>query len=103
MRAQIDSHDPEAAQAAYRKAVQEREPFELRVFFTAQRRQKRHLTLHMRCANTENMDSYMPLVGVPAILPSTEDGEGPTYYFATLSQGQVSKLRYALCPGAGLG
>lgn len=25
------------------------------------------LTLHSRCANTENFDEYMPMVGMPAI------------------------------------
>lgn len=47
------------------------------------------MALHMRCANAENMDSYMPLVGIPSILtaePEQDDGRGPVYYFATLQQ-----------------
>lgn len=51
----------------------------------------------MRCASTETMDQYMPLVGIPNILPAdaanadaakSEEKE-LIYYFATLNVTQV--------------
>jgi hypothetical protein len=45
----------------------------------------RPLLLQLRCANLENMDSYMPLVGIPSAVPQASDKrEIPTYYFATV-------------------
>lgn len=52
----------------------------------------------MQCASTETMDQYMPLVGIPNILPmdaagmanaSASDAQEAIYYFATLSPSQV--------------
>ncbi len=42
-----------------------------------------------RCANTENFDAYMPLVGVPAELGDYADDDAATYYFATVTAQQV--------------
>jgi hypothetical protein len=45
------------------------------------------MTLQFRCAQTDQLDSFMPMVGIPSILASTlpAASEGaPCYYFATL-------------------
>ncbi|KAF5838510.1 kinase-like domain-containing protein [Dunaliella salina] len=58
----------------------------------------------MRCASTETMDQYMPLVGIPNILPMDaptankvkEEETESIYYFATLNPNQVSSSKNAM-------
>lgn len=81
-------------QVAYTEAIAERRAFDMSVFYIdSTSSAKRWMTLSMRCANAENMDTYMPLVGIPSILtPEPEDAadNAPVYYFGTLLPGQVS-------------
>ena len=53
----------------------------------------------MRCASTEMLDQYVPLVGIPSTLAledSTAEGQRPeeVMYFATL---QAQQVRVCVC------
>lgn len=41
------------------------------------------LQLTFRSANLTTVDNFMPLIGIPSILPS--DTDGPRYYFAIVT------------------
>lgn len=86
--------DSDLIQAQYGEAIEDRDPFEITVYFMDKLKQKKYLTLNMRCANVENMSDFMPLVGIPAMLPDHggDDAimEPNEYYFATVTPQQMS-------------
>jgi len=92
---QVPDSDVQRVHQGYTEAIAEQRAFDLSVFFMdSASGAKRWMTLSMRCANAENMDTYMPLVGIPSILtaePEEGGDQGPVYYFATLLPAQVSQ------------
>jgi len=90
-------------------AIEEQEGFDLSVQFVNRTTgEKQWIGLQMRCASTETMDQYMPLVGIPNILPmdaptadkvKEEEETESIYYFATLNPNQVSSSKNASSAG----
>mmetsp|Transcript_8938 Transcript_8938/g.19085 ORF Transcript_8938/g.19085 Transcript_8938/m.19085 type:complete len:704 (-) Transcript_8938:2515-4626(-) len=67
-------------QDSYTKAISDRQGFNM----TARAKVPGlpgPLRLEFRCANADNIDLQMPLVGIPSHLASTSPHDGPCYYF----------------------
>lgn len=74
----------EMARKRYASAIECQQSFEMSVWFN-QAGMKRWLHMQFRCAHNNTMDNFMPLVGIPSMLASAPEHDGPLYYFATIS------------------
>lgn len=74
----------ESARKRYTSAVECQQSFEMSVWFM-QAGIKRWLHMQFRCAHNNTVDSFMPLIGIPSMLASAPQHDGPLYYFATIS------------------
>lgn len=67
----------------YASAIEQQQTFDLTVVLS-QGGTRKYLRLQFRCAHSQTMDSYMPLVGIPSNLSAAPSQVGPVYYFATI-------------------
>lgn len=88
------------AKAAYAQAASQSQSFDLKVALHMKDSSGLVLQMQFRSAGNNQMDSNMPLIGIPSILAAHNTEGGPNYYFAvcshTLSDGQITSKESAL-------